>query len=75
MNALNIGNLILLERTLNENADNKEYVIKKEDYRKSAYKWIKEFLDEHDDWKVDDIEKRAENMADVFYNNILRNQM
>lgn len=71
--ALNIGNLILLERTLNENADNKEYIIKKdEDYGKSSYKWIKEFVKEHDDWQANDIEKRAENMASVFYNEILR---
>ena len=72
-NALNIGNLILLEKTLNEKADNKEYVIKKEeDYSKSTYIWIKKFIKEHDDWNDNDIEKRAEKMAEVFYKNILR---
>lgn len=72
-NALNIGNLILLEKTLNEKADNKEYVIKKEeDYSKSTYIWIKKFIKEHDDWKDNDIEKRAEKMAEIFYNNILK---
>ena len=70
--ALNIGNLILLERSLNENADNKEYAIKKrEEYSKSAYKWIKDFINENEDWKIECIDNRAENMADVFYNNIL----
>lgn len=71
--ALNIGNLILLERTLNESADIKNYITKKEeDYCKSSYKWIKDFMNEHDDWEVTDIEERAENMAEVFYNDILR---
>ena len=71
--ALNIGNLILLERTLNEKADNKEYALKKdEDYSKSAYKWIKKFIKEHNDWNADDIEERAADMAEVFYNEILR---
>ena len=71
--SLNIGNLILLERTLNEKADSKDYSKKKvEDYSKSAYKWIKDFVNEHDEWKTDEIKERAEKMAEVFYNDILR---
>lgn len=71
--SLNIGNLILLERKLNENADSKDYSVKKEeDYSKSAYKWIKDFVNEHVEWKKEEIKNRAEKMADVFYNDILR---
>lgn len=71
--ALNIGNLILLEMRLNSDAGNKAYVEKKtDDYSRSAYKWIKDFVNEHDEWKTDEIKERAEKMADVFYNDILR---
>ncbi len=69
----NIGNLILLERSINGDASNKEYSAKKtEDYNRSSYKWVEVFVNEHDDWNESDIEKRAENMAEVFYKNILK---
>jgi len=71
--ALNIGNLILLEITLNEKAGIKDYITKKNKYyNRSAYKWVEIFISKYADWKEDDIKKRAEEMAKVFYHDILR---
>lgn len=44
-NSLNIGNLIMLEKRLNEEAGNKEYLEKRVIYIKSNYLWIKNFAE------------------------------
>lgn len=70
--ALNIGNLILLEYTLNIAAGEIEYEAKKTIYSKSRYKWIEGFMEKHSTWSIDDILPRAEKMADIYYHQILQ---
>ena len=48
----NIGNLILLEQVLNEEADCLEYIDKITVYKKSSYKWIKEFVSSNTEWSM-----------------------
>src|SRR5574344_410043 len=67
-----IGNLILLERDINTNAENKSYKEKLIDYSKSNYKWVDEFVKEHADWTTDEINLRAIKMAKFYYSKILR---
>jgi hypothetical protein len=69
--SLNIGNLILLEEKLNNQADDMPYNNKKSIYLKSSYKWIKEFTNDHDDWTADDIKIRAEKLSKLYYTKIL----
>lgn len=67
----NIGNLILLEQKLNERADNLSYDQKKEIYKESRYKWIDEFLSDHDDWNVGSFEERSKALSKFYYTKIL----
>lgn len=64
-NALNIGNLILLERELNREADEKDYLDKLCYYRKSKYDWIQRFIKENDIWLEKKIRDRAEKLETV----------
>lgn len=70
-NALNIGNLILLERELNREADEKDYLDKLCYYRKSKYDWIQRFIKENDIWLEKKIRDRAEKLAYIYYKDIL----
>ncbi len=73
-NVLNIGNLILFEMNLNSEADMKPYEEKLVNYYpRSNYKWIKAFTDKHKTWTLDDIEKRAETLAHMYYYKIIQN--
>lgn len=69
--ALNIGNLILLEISLNNEAGKKSYIEKRNIYQKSKYDWTRYFENEHSTWSQEDIEKRAEHMADIYYYQVL----
>lgn len=70
-NSFNIGNLIILELKLNNEADNLNYSKKKQIYLKSSYKWIKEFTNNNDEWDMDKIESRAKELSRVYYTDIL----
>ncbi|QKF67682.1 DUF262 and DUF1524 domain-containing protein [Arcobacter venerupis] len=74
-NSCNIGNLIILEQRLNNEADNLNYSDKKKIYLKSSYNWIKEFTNNNDDWEIDKIESRAKELSKVYYTNILGKQI
>lgn len=67
---LNIGNLILLEKNLNVEAGDKEYVSKKPIYIKSSYEWVKKFVDENNDWNENAVDNRAEMLAETYYEKI-----
>lgn len=67
----NIGNLIVLEGSLNTKADNMDYSDKLEVYKKSNYKWIKEFTIQYPVWNKDIIKARAKNMASLYFEKIL----
>lgn len=70
--ALNIGNLILLEIKLNNNAGQATYADKRQKYYlESNYDWVKNFIDEHTSWTEEDVLVRAENMSDIYYHKIL----
>ena len=69
--SLNIGNLILLEGTLNGEAGDKNYSEKKKIYLKSSYKWIKDFVNDYQNWEEYEIEVRAKKLAEIYYRDIL----
>jgi hypothetical protein len=48
-----------------------EYEEKKQIYEKSKYSWITVFMNKHGSWTSDDISKRADEMADIYYHRIL----
>lgn len=74
--ALNIGNLILLELKLNNDAGEKDYREKMRNfYNKSQYKWVQTFLEKYPDWNESMIADRAKMMAETFYRHILRQGM
>lgn len=70
-NNSNIGNLILLEQGLNNDADCLEYIDKITVYKKSSYKWIKEFVKSNTEWSNDKIQKRSKNLSRFYYTKIL----
>lgn len=72
---LNIGNLILLEKDLNEEADSMKYCDKIAIYERSRYKWVKDFISKNTDWISIMIHDRAKEMAECYYDNILKNDM
>lgn len=69
---LNIGNLILLEKGLNEDAGEGTYYEKLAYYKKSKYNWVKNFIDENKNWSEEMIETRAEKLAHLYYKDILK---
>lgn len=73
--SLNIGNLILLEEKLNNDAGDMPYVDKKKTYLKSSYKWIKEFIKENDNWNDEQIETRAKDLAKIYYTEIFKREI
>ncbi len=73
--SLNIGNLILLEGKLNEEAENKTFIEKVEVYKKSNYEIVKEYIgmyNEKTDWTTKDIVDRADALAELIYCFILQ---
>lgn len=70
-NATNIGNLILLERRLNDEAANYDYDEKIGIYKKSNYEWVGEFIKNNESFSVDEIESRNEKLAEIYYQNFV----
>lgn len=69
--ALNIGNLIILERNLNLECDNCNFEEKVSIYKKSKYNSVQCFLEKYSNNKSFPIEERAKNMAKQIYSNII----
>lgn len=67
----NIGNLILLERDLNNLAGDEPFDSKVVIYKKSNYKWVEQFVENHKDWDINQAKNRAQLMANLFYEKIL----
>lgn len=67
----NIGNLIILEESINNGVDNIPFGEKKKIYQKSNYKWVKAFLDKYDEWDDTMIIERAKMLASIYYDKIL----
>ena len=68
--SLNIGNLIVLETQLNKDADNMKYIDKVDIYKKSKYNWVKSFILKYSNWEIENITKRAEYLAELYYSKI-----
>jgi len=73
--SLNIGNLILLEESLNNSAGSKNYLDKKDIYTKSSYKWIQNFVKENNEWNDESIFQRAEELAEIYYTKIFNRKI
>jgi len=68
---LSIGNLILLERRLNEDADTLDYAAKVAIYKKSSYKWVQDFISRNTEWDNEKVVARSKEMAKFYYTKIL----
>ena len=69
--SLNIGNLIVLERKLNEEAEAMKFIEKVSIYKKSKYQWMTTFLLKNQNWSESMIANRALSMAKCYYDNIV----
>jgi len=67
LKTLNIGNLILLEKNLNDEAGNKTYINKLSVYEKSKYIWINKFLQEYKMWDCSNVLDRSLILAQEYY--------
>jgi len=68
---LNIGNLILLEQSLNEEADDSDYCDKVDIYKRSKYKWIQTFIANNTEWDNEKAITRSKVLATFYYTKIL----
>lgn len=68
--ALNIGNLILLESSLNAEAGHQDYANKRTIYAKSNYAWMKIFMEQYPQWDSSMIENRAVELSKIYYREI-----
>ncbi len=73
--SFNIGNLILLEQNLNNEAGALDYTTKRTTYKKSSYYWVKEFSEKHITWEEKDIEDRAKELAKIYYEEIFKRKI
>lgn len=73
--ALNIGNLILLEETINNDAGQRSYINKISYYQTSRYVWIEKFIKTYKDWDKSMIEERAKALAAVYYKGIFKKEL
>lgn len=69
--SLGIGNLIALEIVLNNEAADKAYADKLDIYKKSKYNWLKVFFEGHPVWDFNDLDTRANDLAELYYTKIL----
>ena len=67
----NIGNIIALEEVINNRLGNIEYDLKKVGYKDSNYKEVQTFVEENSTWEIEQIDDRADQLADLFYNVIM----
>lgn len=65
-----IGNLILLENSLNGEAGDEGFQIKKSVYAKSRSPWIAAFLAKHSEWNETMFEERSKQMAKEYYEKV-----
>ncbi|HFI0094906.1 TPA: DUF262 domain-containing protein [Streptococcus suis] len=69
---LNIGNLILLTKKLNNEAGDSEYLIKRDTYKKAKNILVEELLEKYPDtFDKETIKERAKELSEYCYNNII----
>ena len=71
----NIGNLILLEEKLNQQAGCLSYPDKKSIHKKSNFVWVNKFADDNEEWKKSNIENRSKELAKIYYTEILNKKI
>ena len=49
----------------------REYIDKITVYKKSSYKWIKEFVSSNTEWSDDKIQERSKKLSEFYYTKIL----
>lgn len=72
--SLNIGNLILLEESLNQKVETFTFSEKIQEYKNSDYKYVSDFCSKYDknqNFTSDMVKHRAKSMANDFYYNVL----
>ena len=74
-NNCSIGNLILIENPLNNEAGESPYENKKSIYLKSKNPWVKVFLNEYPSWDETKFEERAKMMSKVYYEKVFRREV
>lgn len=72
---VNIGNLIILEESLNNEAGCISYSNKRDIYKKSKFLWVNKFADENEEWEASHIENRAKELAKIYYTDILNKKI
>lgn len=72
---VNIGNLIILEESLNNEAGCISYSNKRDIYKKSKFLWVNKFADENEEWEASNIENRAKELANIYYTDILNKKI
>ena len=70
-NTLNIGNLICLEESLNNQADRLTFKEKLDIYKKSKYNQVQKFCKDNLDFKIDSVMKRSQKLGEYYYDNII----
>ncbi|EHY0416265.1 DUF262 domain-containing protein [Listeria monocytogenes] len=70
---LSIGNLICLEESLNNKADNLDYAKKVEIYRDSKYEEVKGFIQKYPEFNIKKSQKRSKDLARFYYDKIINN--
>ena len=68
---LNIGNLMILEKSLNEECENYNFNEKLSIYKKSTYHFVRAFLERYSKNKEISIEERSKDMGKEIYNLII----
>lgn len=71
INNRTIGNLILLENSLNGEAGEQDYQAKKIVYSKSQSPWVASFISEHTDWEASKFDERSKKMAKEYYEKVI----
>lgn len=73
--ALNIGNLIILETRINNEAGNACYTDKISFYKHSHYLWVNKFVEKNNEWNSKMVEERAKGLALLYYHEILKKDL
>lgn len=72
IDVLNVGNLIALETTLNNKAKDLTYQKKKNLYKVSTQKQVKNFIDKYPNFNRENIDQRAIYLSKVYYYQIMK---
>lgn len=58
-----LGNMMLLENGINRDIENHSFIEKLNGYNKSSFVQVRQLVSSYDEWSIDNIEKRAEELS------------